>query len=86
MNDGVMLQFIRLLLIYFVDKDEVHYFDDVGYYHVPCSNCPTDEAVRDKKKCTCMPEDNFTWKGYSCTSRYYKSKNLDRPKGWHDQT
>lgn len=70
----------------FLNKSEVHYFDDVGYFHVPFHNCPTDAAVREKKKCRCNPEDNFTWKGYSCTPRYYKVKELERPKGWSQQS
>ncbi|CAN6631749.1 alpha-1,2 mannosyltransferase Ktr1p [Trichomonascus vanleenenianus] len=70
----------------FLNKDEIHYFDDVGYFHVPFSNCPTSEEVRLKKKCICNPDDNFTWKGYSCTPRYYKVKDLERPKGWQDQS
>lgn len=70
----------------FLNKSEVHYFDDVGYYHVPFSNCPTDENVRLKKKCRCKPKDNFTWKSYSCTPRYYKIKDLERPKGWVQQS
>lgn len=70
----------------FLKKDEIHYFDDIGYWHVPFHNCPTSEEVRMKRKCVCKPEDNFTWKGYSCTPRYYKVKDLERPKGWHEQT
>lgn len=70
----------------FLNKSEVHYFHDVGYYHVPFHNCPTDAAVREKKKCRCNPNDNFTWKGYSCTPRYYKVKDIERPKGWSEQS
>lgn len=69
----------------FLNKDEVHYFDDVGYWHVPFTNCPTSEHDRLKKRCSCNPEENFTWKGYSCTPRYYNVKNLQRPEGWKDQ-
>jgi alpha 1,2-mannosyltransferase len=70
----------------FLNKDEVHYFDDIGYWHIPFTNCPTSEEVRKKRRCYCNPDDNFTWKGYSCTPRYYKVKNLERPKGWENQT
>lgn len=70
----------------FLNKSEVHYFDDVGYWHVPFHNCPTSSEVRLKKKCRCNPNDNFTWKGYSCTPRYYKVKDLERPKGWSEQS
>lgn len=70
----------------FLNKDEIHYFEDVGYYHVPFTNCPTSAEERLKLKCTCKPTDNFAWHGYSCTPRYYKVKNLQRPKGWESQT
>lgn len=49
-------------------KDEIHFFDDIGYWHVPFTHCPTDEQRRLDLKCHCNPEDNFDWKGYSCTS------------------
>lgn len=70
----------------FLNKSEIHYFEDVGYGHNPFNNCPTDADVRAKKKCRCGPDDNFAWKGYSCTSRYYKVNDLERPKGWSEQT
>jgi alpha 1,2-mannosyltransferase len=48
-------------------KDEIHFFNDIAYYHVPFTHCPTGEDLRMKLKCHCKPEDNFDWKGYSCT-------------------
>ena len=47
-------------------KDEIHFFNDIAYYHVPFTHCPTDDALREKLKCHCNPNDNFDWKGYSC--------------------
>lgn len=47
-------------------KDEIHFFDDIAYYHVPFTHCPTGEQRRLDLKCHCKPEDNFDWKGYSC--------------------
>lgn len=68
----------------FLDKKEVHYFDDIGYYHAPFTNCPTGQELRAKKKCICKPKDNFTWKDYSCTGKFYDNKNLKKPEGWKD--
>jgi alpha 1,2-mannosyltransferase len=47
-------------------KDEIHFFDDIAYYHVPFTHCPTSEQTRLDLKCHCNPHDNFDWNGYSC--------------------
>ncbi|EPE07004.1 alpha- mannosyltransferase ktr1 [Ophiostoma piceae UAMH 11346] len=67
-------------------KDEVHFFNDIAYYHVPFTHCPTGEETRQELRCHCNPKNNFDWKGYSCTSRYFDLNNLDKPDGWEKQT
>ena len=47
-------------------KEEIHFFDEIAYYHVPFTHCPTSEQKRLDLRCTCRPEKNFDWKGYSC--------------------
>ncbi|PYH87683.1 glycosyl transferase [Aspergillus ellipticus CBS 707.79] len=47
-------------------KEQVHFFNEIGYYHVPFTHCPTGEDLRMDLKCHCNPNDNFDWKGYSC--------------------
>jgi hypothetical protein len=49
-------------------KEEIHFFNDIAYYHVPFTHCPTGEEKRLELKCHCNPKDNFDWKGYSCRS------------------
>ncbi|KAI9809191.1 MAG: alpha-1,2-mannosyltransferase ktr1 [Sarcosagium campestre] len=66
-------------------KDEIHFFDDIGYYHVPFTHCPTSEKVRTANKCHCNPKDNFDWKGYSCTSRYFDMMKMEKPQGYGRQ-
>ncbi|ODV83014.1 glycosyltransferase family 15 protein [[Candida] arabinofermentans NRRL YB-2248] len=66
----------------FLPKGQIHFFDDVGYYHVPFNNCPVDQAIRSEKNCMCNPKDDFTFKGYSCTSKFYNLMNLKKPQGW----
>jgi alpha 1,2-mannosyltransferase len=63
----------------FLDQSEIHHFEDVGYFHNPNNNCPTNEETRRKLKCTCNPRENFSWKWYSCTNTFYKARNLTRP-------
>ena len=49
-----------------LNRSEIHFFNDIAYYHVPFTHCPTGEDTRLKLKCHCNPNDNFDWKGYSC--------------------
>ncbi|QFZ26887.1 putative glycolipid 2-alpha-mannosyltransferase [Clavispora lusitaniae] len=70
----------------FIPKDKIHFFGDVGYFHVPFNNCPVDEETRLSKKCVCNPKDDFTWRGYSCTPKFFKVHGLTRPKGWENFT
>lgn len=67
-------------------RDKLHFFGDVGYYHGPFFNCPIDDATRLAKKCVCAKHDDFTWKGYSCTPRFFTLNNLKRPTGWEQFT
>lgn len=69
----------------FLNKNEIHHFEDIGYFHPPFHHCPTTLDMRTERKCMCNPEDNFAWKGYSCTPKFYKASNLLRPAGWSDQ-
>jgi alpha 1,2-mannosyltransferase len=50
-------------------KEEIHFFNEIAYYHVPFTHCPTGEQTRLDLKCHCNPSDNFDWKGYSCMFR-----------------
>jgi alpha 1,2-mannosyltransferase len=63
-------------------KEQIHFFNEIGYYHVPFTHCPTGEKQRLELKCHCNPSDNFDWKGYSCTSRYFHVNNLEKPEGY----
>lgn len=47
-------------------KEEIHFFNDIAYYHVPFTHCPTGEQFKIDHKCHCKPQDNFDWRGYSC--------------------
>lgn len=56
-----------------LDKEEIHFFNDIAYYHVPFTHCPTGEKLRTDLKCHCNPKDNFDWNGYSCKlPRFFK--------------
>ncbi|CAK7240729.1 MAG: alpha 1,2-mannosyltransferase 2.4.1 [Sporothrix thermara] len=67
-------------------KDEIHFFNDIAYYHVPFTHCPTGEETRQQLRCHCNPKNNFDWKGYSCTSRFFDMNNMEKPEGWEKQS
>jgi len=53
----------------FARKDQIHFFNDIGYLHVPFKHCPQGDAHK-KGKCWCDPKDNFDREWYSCLNRY----------------
>ncbi|KAI0392111.1 glycosyltransferase family 15 protein [Xylariaceae sp. FL0594] len=66
-------------------KEEIHFFNDIAYYHVPFTHCPTGEQTRIDLRCHCNPKENFDWKAYSCTSRFFDINKMDKPKGYEEQ-
>ncbi|CEP61950.1 glycosyltransferase family 15 protein LALA0_S04e04324g [Lachancea lanzarotensis] len=66
----------------FLSSDQVHYFPDIGYFHNPYNNCPLDQSIWQKGKCSCEPMWDFSFQPYSCTNEYYDFKKLEKPEGW----
>ncbi|BFZ62518.1 alpha 1,2-mannosyltransferase 2.4.1 [Saitoella coloradoensis] len=64
----------------FLKPEEIHWFGDMGYYHVPFTHCPIGDEFR--KKCHCNPRDTFDFKGYSCTRKFLELQGTELPKGW----
>lgn len=54
----------------FLQKKDIHWFEDIGYYHVPYLQCPQDIDLYIKNKCTCNPNEDFTWSELSCTNHF----------------
>ncbi|TID25852.1 glycosyltransferase family 15 protein [Venturia nashicola] len=63
-------------------KEEIHFFNDIAYYHVPFTHCPTGEDYRMEHKCHCNPKDNFDWQGYSCLTRFFDLNDMKKPAGY----
>ncbi|EJU05659.1 glycosyltransferase family 15 protein [Dacryopinax primogenitus] len=55
----------------FAHKDQIHFFNDIGYKHEPFMHCPTGEA-HSRGKCGCDPASNFDYEWYSCLSKFDK--------------
>ncbi|KAL8895438.1 MAG: hypothetical protein Q9207_008175 [Kuettlingeria erythrocarpa] len=66
-------------------KEEIHFFNDIAYYHVPFTHCPTGEQFKLDHKCSCNPKDNFDWKGYSCTTRFFDMNKMEKPAGYKSE-
>ncbi|TKX27651.1 alpha-1,2 mannosyltransferase KTR1 [Elsinoe australis] len=67
-------------------KEDIHFFNDISYYHIPFTHCPVDEQFRIDHKCHCNPKDNFDWNGYSCTKRFFDMNKMPMPAGYTGQT
>ncbi|KAJ1932978.1 alpha-1,2-mannosyltransferase ktr1 [Linderina pennispora] len=50
----------------FLNKSQVHYFGDIGYYHKPFQNCPTDPAYN-AQYCFCSANRSMLFNSDSCT-------------------
>lgn len=68
----------------FADRDQIHFFADMGYYHVPFTHCPVGPEFR--PKCHCDVEESFDWRGYSCTPKYFDIMGLEKPANYKDFT
>ncbi|KND92046.1 Alpha-1,2 mannosyltransferase KTR1 [Tolypocladium ophioglossoides CBS 100239] len=68
-----------------LNKSEIHFFNDIAYWHVPFTHCPTGEKTRLALQCHCNPKENFDWKGYSCTSRFFDINGIAKPEGYENQ-
>ncbi|KAF7793212.1 hypothetical protein EIP86_004321 [Pleurotus ostreatoroseus] len=55
----------------FAKKEQIHFFNDIGYRHNPFQHCPQG-AAHAKGKCWCNPNENFDYEWYSCLNRYDK--------------
>jgi alpha 1,2-mannosyltransferase len=43
----------------FQQKDQVHFFDEIGYEHNPYTHCPKDAATWNKRHCSCDQARSF---------------------------
>ncbi|KAL4875973.1 nucleotide-diphospho-sugar transferase [Aspergillus karnatakaensis] len=62
-------------------KEQLHFWDEIAYFHMPFTHCPRDEQLRKDLQCSCDPSGNFDWKPFSCLSQYYKTNNMPLPPG-----
>ncbi|THH10402.1 hypothetical protein EW145_g1357 [Phellinidium pouzarii] len=53
----------------FANKDQIHFFRDIGYRHDPFQRCPQGD-YHSQGKCWCDPTDNFDYRPNSCVQRF----------------
>ncbi|ODV83012.1 glycosyltransferase family 15 protein [[Candida] arabinofermentans NRRL YB-2248] len=66
----------------FLDKEKIHYFEDIGYNHGVYSMCPIDDDIWLSNKCNCNMNDDFTFRGYSCGQKYFEVTKKTKPPNW----
>ncbi|KAJ1659125.1 hypothetical protein IWQ61_001752 [Dispira simplex] len=52
----------------FLRKEQVHWFDDIGYVHSAFQNCPSDPTVQ--MRCHCNPSASIHRNDFSCTRQW----------------
>jgi len=57
----------------FLKPQEIHHFDDIGYYHAPFSNCPADASDR----CACNPNDGNNFGAFLSIISPFRSFRAD---------
>ncbi|KAJ1679177.1 alpha-1,2-mannosyltransferase ktr1 [Spiromyces aspiralis] len=61
-----------LAIAMFLRSDQVHWFEDMGYFHNPLWNCPQDAEVHKRLGCYCDPKQSVQVKHawWSCTQKF----------------
>lgn len=63
-----------------LDKDQIHHFEDIGYYHAPYMACPTSQDVKTAKRCICKTiggdpkvlREPIDIEPFSCLARWWR--------------
>jgi len=54
----------------FASRNQIHFFDDIGYQHDPYTHCTANNNKWRKGKCSCEPSKSFDYDGYSCMRQW----------------
>lgn len=61
-----------------LDRNAIHHFEDIGYYHAPYMSCPQSHEVQSVKRCICKQIDEqgkhegMDVKAPSCLARWWR--------------
>lgn len=63
----------------FLKKDEIHFFNDIGYKHSIYEHCPEQENLL--KRCSCDPKNTLDYTdGMSCLNEYMDARRYNSVK------
>ncbi|KAJ6530310.1 glycosyltransferase family 15 protein [Mycena capillaripes] len=54
----------------FANKDQIQFFEEIGYEHNPYTHCPKDPQMWERGRCGCDPARSFDYDGYSCMRQW----------------
>ncbi|KAJ7641749.1 glycosyltransferase family 15 protein [Roridomyces roridus] len=54
----------------FASKDQLQFFEEIGYEHNPYTHCPKDPGMWERGRCGCDPARSFDYDGYSCMRQW----------------
>jgi len=54
----------------FARKDQIHFFNEIGYEHNPYTHCPRGTDAWERGHCACNPDRSFDYDGYSCMRQW----------------
>ncbi|EKM51000.1 glycosyltransferase family 15 protein [Phanerochaete carnosa HHB-10118-sp] len=54
----------------FARKDQIYFFEQIGYEHNPNTHCPKVAGLWSGKNCSCNPANNFDYSIYSCMPQW----------------
>ena len=52
----------------FLQPEQIHFFNDIGYYHAPFIHCPREPFLN--SQCYCDPAKSITFDPFSCTPHF----------------
>ncbi|KAG7661733.1 uncharacterized protein J8A68_004791 [[Candida] subhashii] len=63
----------------FLQKDKIHFFEDIGYKHTAYRKCPLELTYRASHHCACDPERDWTYRS-PCGKKYFKAMGIPLPQ------
>ena len=54
----------------FLKKEQIVFFDQIGYEHNPYTHCPRDKVAWKLGKCSCDQARSFDYDEYSCLKKW----------------
>lgn len=62
-----------MAMMIMLGKNDLHWFDQIGYTHPPYVQCPQDAAIYVKNRCVCNPDEDITLHDEtSCNSHFLR--------------